>query len=77
MTLIGREISGNRQLPAFVRRLFQRVHETVKINCNVEVGRAVLPGAYRLSEQGVHLPDVEGVALREVRRYVNVAARQF
>ena len=50
--------SGNRQLPARIRRLFDRIDEVVQVHRGIERRQMALPGPNRLGEQGIHLPDV-------------------
>ena len=69
----ARNASGDRQLPARIRRLLDGIDEAVQIHRGVERGRAVLTGADRLGEQGIHLPDIERIAAREVGRDIHEA----
>src|SRR5439155_15774285 len=64
----ARTASGARQRPARPRRLLNGIEEAVQVHRGVERGHAALPGADRLSEQRVHLPNVERIAAREVGR---------
>ena len=45
----------------------------MQVNGGIEGRQAVLAGADRLGEEGIHLPDVERIALGEVRRDVHEA----
>ena len=55
-------MSGDRQLPAHLRRLLDRIDEVVQVDRGVERRQAALPGPDRLGEQSIHLPDVERIA---------------
>src|SRR2546427_12859780 len=58
---------------ACLRRLLDGIDEAVQVNRGVERGHAVLTGADRLGEQGIHLPDIERIAAREVGRDIHEA----
>ena len=60
--------SGDRQFPARIRRLLERIDEMVQINRRVKRGHTALTGADRLGEQGIHLPDIKRIASGEVGR---------
>ncbi len=62
--------SGDRDLSARIRRLFDRVNKAMEVNRGIERRQAILTGPDRLGEQGLHLPDVERIAAREVVRDV-------
>ena len=63
--------SGDRQLPARIRRLLDRTDKAMQVNCSIKRRQAALPGPNPLGEQGVHLTDVEGIAAGEVGRNIN------
>ena len=65
--------SGDRQLPARLRRLLDRLDEAAQVNGGVERRQAPLPAPDRLDEQGIHLPDVEQIAAGEVGRDIEEA----
>ena len=60
--------SGDRQLPARIRRPLDRINKAMQVNRHIEGRQAGLPGPDRLGEQSIHLPDVERIAAGEVGR---------
>jgi hypothetical protein len=65
--------SGDRQRPARLRRLLDRIDEAVQVHRGVERRQAALPAPDRLGEQGIHLPDVERITAGEVGRDMDEA----
>jgi hypothetical protein len=50
--------SSNRQLPACIRGLLDRLKEAVQVHRGVEHRQAALPGPDRRGEQGIRLADL-------------------
>ena len=65
----------NAHLSARIRSLLDRVDEAMQVNGRIERRKAALPGADRLGEQCIHLPDIKRITAGEIGRHVGETLR--